>query len=178
VIFAAPYAGTAKELVHRLKYRADFAAGRLLARLLAERVAAALPGGVDLLVPVPLHRRRLCGRGFNQAAFLARAIARPLGRPVDVALLARSRSTRVLAGLHPEERARELHGAIAVRPPEKAAGRRVLVVDDVLTTGVTAEGCCRALKAAGAAWAGVAVATRVLLPLAHRAGPPGDRGRS
>ena len=171
VVFAAPYAGTAKELVHRLKYRADFPAGRLLARLLADRIAAELPGGVDLLAPAPLHRRRLGSRGFNQAALLARSVARGLGLPVDVACLARSRATRVLAGLHPEERARELRGAIAVRRPERVAGRRILVVDDVLTTGVTAEGCCRALKAAGAAWAGVAVATRVVLPLTRRVGP-------
>ena len=88
VVFAAPYAGTAKELVHRFKYRADFAAGRFLAHLLATRIEAALPGGVDLLVPVPLHRWRLAGRGFNQAALLAREIARRLGLPVAVAALA------------------------------------------------------------------------------------------
>jgi ComF family protein len=168
VVFAAPYAGTAKELVHRFKYRADFAAGRLLARLLADRVAASLPCDVDLLVPVPLHRRRLSSRGFNQAALLARAVASRLGLPVDVASLSRSRATRVLAGLHPGERARELRGAISVRRPRRVAGRRILVVDDVLTTGVTAEGCCQALKNAGASWTGVAVATRVVLPLAHR----------
>lgn len=171
VVCAAPYAGTAKELVHRFKYRADFAAGRLLARALADRVAAAFPGAVDLLVPVPLHRRRLGSRGFNQAALLARAVARRLAHPVDVALLARSRATRVLAGLLPEERAREVRGAIAVRRPQRVRGGRILVVDDVLTTGVTAESCCRSLKAAGAAWTGVAVATRVLLPLAPRFPP-------
>jgi predicted amidophosphoribosyltransferase len=80
VIFGAPYAGTARELVHRFKYRADFGAGRVLAALLAARVGAALPAGVDLLVPVPLHRWRLAGRGFNQAALLARELARLLRR--------------------------------------------------------------------------------------------------
>lgn len=165
VVFAAPYAGTAKELVHRLKYRADFSAGRLLGGLLAARVAEALPDGVDVLVPVPLHRWRLAGRGFNQAAFLAREIARRLGRPAAVAALARRRGTQTLAGLHPEQRSRELHGAFRVRSPARVSGLRVLLVDDVLTTGATAEGCCRALKDAGARWAGVAVAARVLLPL-------------
>jgi ComF family protein len=165
VVFAAAYAGTARELVHRFKYRADFAAGRCLAGLLAGRVAALLPGGLDLIVPVPLHRRRLGGRGFNQAALLARDLSRRLGHPVEVAALSRTRATRSLAGLHPAERARELGGVFRVRRPELVARRRVLVVDDVLTTGVTAEGCCRALKDAGAAWAGVAVAARVLLPL-------------
>ncbi len=165
VVFAAPYAGTAKELVHRFKYRADFAAGRLLAGLLAARIAAELPGGPDLLVPVPLHRRRLAGRGFNQAALLARDIARRLGLPVAVAALGRAGNTRSLAGLQPEERERELRGAFEVRRPKRMAGRRVLLIDDVLTTGTTAEGCSRALKDAGAAWVGVAVAARVLLPL-------------
>lgn len=165
VVFAAPYAGTAKELVHRFKYRADFAAGRFLAHLLATRIDTALPGSVDLLVPVPLHRRRLAGRGFNQAALLARDIARRLELRVAVAALGRAGNTRSLAGLHPEERARELRGAFTVRRPERIAGRRVLLVDDVLTTGTTAEGCCRALKTAGARWVGVAVAARVLLPL-------------
>jgi ComF family protein len=167
VVFAAPYAGTARELVQRFKYRADFAAGRMLSDLLAERVAAAFPGGagVDLLVPVPLHRRRLAGRGFNQAALLARDVGRRLGLPVGVATLARARATRNLAGLHPEERVNELREAFTVRRQGVAAGARVLLVDDVLTTGATVSGCSHALKAAGAAWVGVAVAARVLLPL-------------
>jgi len=165
VVFAAPYAGTAKELVHRFKYRADFAAGHVLAQLLATRIHTALPGGLDLLVPVPLHRWRLAGRGFNQAALLARDIGRRLELPVALAALRRSTSTRTLAGLHPEERSRELRCAFTVRRPGSVAGRRVLLVDDVLTTGATAEGCCRVLKDAGARWVGVAVAARVLLPL-------------
>lgn len=165
VVFAAPYAGTARNLVHRFKYRADFAAGRLLGDLLATQVRTALPGAADLLVPVPLHRRRLASRGFNQAALLARAVGGRLGLPVAAAALARTGNTRTLAGLLPEERSREVRGVFRVRRPERVAGRRVLLVDDVLTTGSTAEACCRELKAAGARWAGVAVAARVLLPL-------------
>lgn len=165
VVYAAPYAGTAKELVHRFKYRADFAAGRLLGGLLAARVARELPEQVDVLVPVPLHRRRLAGRGFNQAAFLAREVGRRLGRPVAFSALARCRDTRTLAGLHPQERSRELLDAFRVRGPGRIAGRRVLLVDDVLTTGATVAGCCGALRAADAPWVGVAVAARVLLPL-------------
>lgn len=168
VVHAAAYAGTARALVRRFKYRADFTAGRLLGRLLAERAAAAFPRGVDLLVPVPLHRRRLGARGFNQAALLARDVGKRLRTPVSVRALARRRNTRTLAELHPAERASELEGAFAVRRPQRLAGLRVLLCDDVLTTGATAEGCCRVLKDAGAAWVGVAVATRVLMPLAHR----------
>jgi ComF family protein len=168
VVHAAAYTGTARQLVRRFKYRADFAAGRVLGRLLADRVAASLPARPDLLVPVPLHRWRLGARGFNQAALLAREVGGRLGAPVAFAVLSRRRHTRTLAGLHPEERAAELRGAFSVRRPRRVAGLRILVCDDVLTTGSTAEGCCRALKDAGAAWAGVAVATRVQLPLANR----------
>jgi ComF family protein len=171
VFFAAAYAGTAKAMVHRFKYRADFAAGRLLARLLAAKVVAAPTGRIDLVVPVPLHRRRLGGRGFNQAALLARDMGRHLGAPCALSALARSRHTRSLAGLTPHARGRELLGAFKVRVPGRIAGRRILLVDDVLTTGTTAESCCAALKEAGAAWTGVAVAARVLLPLRQ-----GERG--
>lgn len=174
LVFSAAYAGTAKELVHRFKYHADFAAGAFLAHRLAARIDTALPGGADLLVPVPLHRWRLAGRGFNQAALLARGIGRRLSLPVAVAALGRASNTRTLAGLHPEERSRELLRAFRVRRPERIAGRRVLLVDDVLTTGATAEGCCRALKGAGARWVGVAVAARVLLPLRRPHTPHAD----
>ena len=171
MIFAAPYAGTARELVLRFKYRADLVAGSLLTRLLAERLAAQLSGGVDVIVPVPLHRRRLGDRGFNQAALLARGLSCRRGEPAELAALARTSRTRSLAGLRPDERVRELSGAIAVRRPAAVAGRRVLLVDDVLTTGATAECCSRQLKAAGAVWVGVAVAARVLLPLRRGAEP-------
>lgn len=176
LVFAAAYAGSARELVHRFKYGADFAAGRFLARLLAERVERVFPGRVDLIVPVPLHRRRLAARGFNQAALLARELSRLLAVPAGVSTLARRRPTRELAGLGPAERARELHEAFRVRRPIPGGACRVLVVDDVLTTGATAEGCSRALKAAGAGWVGVAVAARVPLPLwrGDRARPDGD----
>ncbi len=168
VVAAAAYAGAARQLVRRFKYRADFSAGRLLADLLAARLASRPGPGVDLLVPVPLHRGRLASRGYNQAALLARGCGRRLGLPVAVSALGRSRGTRVLAGLNRSERASELRGAFAVRAPGSVVGRRVLLVDDVLTTGATADGCSRALRAAGAAWVGVAVAARVLLPLSRR----------
>ena len=166
VVFAAPYAGTAKELVHRFKYRADFAAGRFLAHLLATRVEAALPGGVDLLVPVPLHRWRLAGRGFNQAALLARDVARRLGLPVAVAALGRAGNTRTLAGLHPEERSRELRGAFTVRRPEQVAGRQDPPGRRRPDDGRHGRRAAAARsRTPGAAWVGVAVAARVLLPL-------------
>jgi ComF family protein len=165
LVCAAAYDGTARELVHRFKYRADFAAGSLLTALLAARVARELPAGADVVVPVPLHRCRLAGRGFNQAALLARGLSRALGARAEVGVLRRTRATRSLAGLRPAERSREVSGAFRIGVPGRVAGRRVLVVDDVLTTGATAEGCCRALKGAGASWTGVAVAARVLLPL-------------
>jgi ComF family protein len=159
------YSGVARDLVHRFKYCADLAAGRVLAQRLARRLPEALPCGADLLVPVPLHRRRLRERGFNQAAVIARAVSRATGIPCAVDALRRTASTPPLADLPPEERARAVRGAFAVRRAGAVAGRRVVVVDDVLTTGATAEACCRALKDAGAAWTGVAAAARVILPL-------------
>lgn len=168
VVAAAAYAGAAKRLVRRFKYRADFAAGRLAGALLARGVRESLPAPPDLLVPVPLHRGRLAARGYNQAALLARECGRRLGVPVGPAALRRLRPTRVLAGMHPPGRAAELCGAFAARRPELVAGRRVLLVDDVLTTGATADGCSRALKEAGATWVGVAVAARALPALSRR----------
>jgi len=159
VVAGAAYAGPARELVLRLKYRADFAAGRAAARLLLEALAAA-GQRPDVVVPVPLHPRRLRERGFNQAACIGREAARGLGAGFAPAALRRVRPTRALAGLDREAREREVRGAFAERRPGALAGARVLLVDDVLTTGATAEGCCRALKAGGAARTVVGVAAR------------------
>jgi len=110
-------------------------------------------------VPVPLHPRRLRARGFSQAQALAAAARRaapsPAGAlpPVDATVLARVRATDEQAGLSRAARARNVHGAFAVssRAAGRVAGRRVLLVDDVVTTGATAAACARALLGAGAA---------------------------
>jgi ComF family protein len=132
-------------------------AGRL-GRLLAAPLAVALEpegGAVDAVVPVPLHARKLRRRGFNQALELARAaLARlPVARPsvvLERRLLVRVKDTRELGRWGPAARRAELAGAFAVNRPERVRGRRFLIVDDVMTTGATLDGCARVLAAAGA----------------------------
>jgi ComF family protein len=132
-------------------------AGRL-GRLLAAPLAAALElegGAVDAVVPVPLHARKLRRRGFNQALELAKAalVRLPVARPpvvLERRLLVRVKDTRELGRSGPAARRAELAGAFAVNRPERVRGRRFLIVDDVMTTGATLDGCARVLAAAGA----------------------------
>ncbi|GJD48118.1 Putative ribose-phosphate pyrophosphokinase [Methylobacterium crusticola] len=160
---AARYDATARRLVQRLKYedRLDLAAamGAMMARAGRELLAEA-----DVVVPVPLWRWRLWRRRFNQAAVLARHAARGRGVPVEPGLLARVRPTRRQVGLTRAARAENLQGAFRV--PEAArprlAGRRVLLVDDVVTTGATANAAARALMRGGAAAVDVLAFARVV----------------
>ncbi len=115
-------------------------------------------------MPVPLHRGRLLARRFNQSALLARALGRMAGVAVAADALRRVRATAPLGELSAGARARMLAGAIAVRRPAAVAGRHVLLVDDVLTSGATARACTSALLAAGAAGVDVLVAARVRSP--------------
>jgi ComF family protein len=136
-------------------------AGPLAGRM--ARAGAELLGRADLLAPVPLHWRRLVARRYNQAALLARRLAAEAGRPWIPDLLRRTRPTPALGERGAAERAALLDGAFTVRPAAAAriAGRRVLLVDDVMTSGATAEACARALLAAGAAGVDVLAAARV-----------------
>ncbi|HWS56694.1 MAG TPA: phosphoribosyltransferase family protein, partial [Pyrinomonadaceae bacterium] len=105
-----------------------------------------------VVVPVPLHPERERGRGFNQAALLARALARRAGLPLDEWSLTRVAHTeRHRAGMDRRARRETVEGAFRVVRPRLVAGRSVLLVDDVFTTGATASACAAALKAAGAA---------------------------
>lgn len=115
------------------------------------RAGAELLPDTDLIVPVPLHRKRLFRRRYNQSAVLAQALAKLCGTPVAVDALVRTRHTPPMGGLNRDARQRNLQGAIAVRPDRAAmlAGRNILLIDDVLTTGATAQACTRALRKAG-----------------------------
>jgi ComF family protein len=135
------------QAVQRLKYHRRRALAGVLGDLMAERY----PFGLDvLLVPVPLHRARLRARGFNQAALLARVLGRRNGIPIAVRALARTRATLAQPGLGALARRRNLHDAFAARAPALVRRRRVVLIDDVLTTGATADACARVLYGAGA----------------------------
>jgi ComF family protein len=143
------YEGTLRELIHLYKY------GRIqtLSQPLADLLAAALPleERFDAVTAVPLHWRKQWQRGFNQSELLARAIARRRGIPV-VRALRRTRSTQTQAGLSNTERRRNVAAAFQCRGSARTlTGQRVLLIDDVMTTGSTAASCARALKLAGVA---------------------------
>jgi len=156
------YEGVLRELIHLYKY------GRVrsLARPLGALLASALPRDerFDAVVAVPLHWRRQWQRGFNQSELLARTIARRSGIPV-VKALKRVRATAVQAGLSNTGRRRNVTAAFecrrGVRWSRRVAGKRLLLIDDVMTTGSTAAACALALKRAGAARVGLLTIARV-----------------
>lgn len=161
---AVRYEGGARALAHRLKYGDRTELARLLARMMM-RAGQDLMRDADLIVPVPLHFGRLWARRFNQAATLSAELSRLGGVPWEPLLLERRKRTRPQVGLSRAARADNLQGAFAVATRRAPAleGRRVLLVDDVLTTGATANACARALLRAGARDVDVLVFARVVL---------------
>lgn len=145
------YGDIARTVALKLKY------GRRtgLARLIAGQMVRHVPADRDglIIIPVPLHRWRLWWRGFNQSALIARHLGKRIGVPVDVDLLRRVRRTPPLRGMGPRERASAVRRAFALsdRGGEALRGRPVLLIDDILTSGATANACAHTLKAAGAA---------------------------
>jgi ComF family protein len=156
------YDAHARRLVLPLKHGDHVELAPVLAPMMV-RAGAELLRRADLLVPVPLHRKRLFQRKYNQAALLAAGVARVSGLKAQPDLLQRTRRTDPLDEKSPGERAREVAGSIRVRPSRAALvpGRAILLIDDVMTSGSTANVCAMVLLAAGAAAVDVLTAARV-----------------
>ena len=153
VISVWKHDAAARKLVHRLKYQADPSAARFLAdgmvcALLNEKTVLER---AEWIVPVPLHPARERERGYNQAALLAAEISRQTGMRMTEKVLFRTRPTANLARMNREERFGALKDVFAVGNAPMVAGKRILLVDDVFTTGATAQACAKQLMHAGAA---------------------------
>jgi ComF family protein len=170
------YDDRARRLILPLKH-ADRQENAAVLALHMQRAGAQLLAHADILVPVPLHRWRLLQRRYNQAVLLARALSRRARVPLLPDALQRVRATARTDGLSAAARAALMAGAFAVRPARRAqlAGSRVLLIDDVLTSGATANACARALLDAGVANVDVLVASRVA---ASRTGQDHDQTAS
>jgi ComF family protein len=163
---AVRYDDIARALVLSFKYGDRLDLVPMMGRWMA-RAGHALTPEADALVPVPLHWRRLWSRRFNQSAALAGSVSVVCGVPVLYDALRRVRATPQQVGLSKAQRADNVQGAFRVPPERKAdvAGRRLVLVDDVLTSGATVDTCARALLRAGAAHVDVLVFARVVAPV-------------
>jgi ComF family protein len=164
---AGIYGPPLKTLIHRLKYDGQLRVARPLGDMLW---GAFLRGwgdrSVDLIIPVPLHRRRLRERGFNQVRAMMRSWPcldrKPRSTSIDGGVLVRARHTASQAGLDRKERQRNMRAAFRVDRPAAVIGRSVLIVDDVMTTGATVAACAEALKSSGARRVDVLTLARAL----------------
>jgi ComF family protein len=163
---AVRYDDIARALVLGFKYGDRLDLAPMMGRWMA-RAGRELTANADVLAPVPLHWRRLWARRFNQSAALAGAISEICGAPVLHDALKRVRATPQQVGLSKPERADNVQGAFRVPADRKAeiAGRRLVLIDDVLTSGATVDTCARALLRAGAAHVDVLVFARVVAPV-------------
>jgi ComF family protein len=158
---AVAYDEISRGLAIRLKYGRKVAIAKTMARFMAPLIGE---GEERVLVPVPLHRSRLWWRGFNQSALVASELSKRLKIPSRPLLLSRTRRTPPLKGMNSSQRRRAVAGAFKVRDHDAVAGKTIILVDDVLTTGSTADACARALKRAGAARVELISWARVVKP--------------
>lgn len=159
---AVAYGPIARALALKLKHGRRPGIALTMARLMRRRVEGSGPD--VLVVPVPLHRRRLWSRGYNQSALIARALVKLVPATLAVDLLERRKATPLLRGLGRAARARAVSGAFVLSPVwrERVRGARVLLIDDVYTTGATTRGCARVLRRAGAKEIGILCWARVV----------------
>lgn len=160
---AVAYGDLSRSIAIKLKYGRKVALARTMARYMAPLVSK--DGGAPILIPVPLHRTRLWQRGFNQSALVARELAKATGLRSEERLLRRVKRTPALKGMSLSQRRKTVAGAFNVDPSAELAGRTVVLIDDVLTTGSTANACARALKLAGAGRVELVSWARVIKPM-------------
>lgn len=161
---ALAYEGAGRDLIHAFKYRSKTHLRRPLALLTIERLSGFIGSGLhDLVMPVPLHRKKLAVRGFNQSLLLGEILSRRFRIPLDRHALRRIRWTEPQINLPAGDRHSNVRGAFAVHDPPRVDGRRILLVDDVFTTGSTVEECARTLKRAGAVQVTVITVARALV---------------
>ena len=160
---AVAYGDISRSIAMRLKYGRKVALARTMSRFMQPLLGNVGPDA--LLVPVPLHRSRLWGRGFNQSVTVARELSRRTGVPVAVDALKRTRATPPLKGMSMHQRRRTVAGAFKANPATDVDGRHVILVDDVLTTGSTANACARVLSRAGASRVDLISWARVIRPM-------------
>ena len=146
----------AVEIVHRFKYQREFAflawMSDEMARVYQEQFA---PLDFDLIIPVPLHWQRLLKRGYNQSQLLARFLAKKINLPLASSVLVRTQNTPPQVGLSRNQREKNLKKAFLVKKPSWIQGKKVLLIDDVITTGATIQEASKTLKRAGAELVGV-----------------------
>lgn len=151
------------DLIHQFKYGRNIAAGSALASFMAEFNFSDIDfTDYSLIMPVPLHIRRLRERGFNQALILARAIGKKYQIPVNFSLLKRCKFTLTQTGLDKNAREKNIRGAFAVNDNTKIEGKNIILIDDVYTTGATINQCAKTLIKAGASKVAVLTLARVL----------------
>lgn len=157
------YEGTLLEAIHQFKYRGRVAVGEVLAEVMAGYGYPSFsPAEYSLVIPVPLHTRKLRQRMFNQSVVLARGVARRHGLSLDVTALRRFVFTEPQINLGRDARAANVRGAFGLAAPERVAGKRIILVDDVFTTGSTITECCRVLRKGGAAEVAVLTLARAV----------------
>ena len=140
-----------RRVVQKFKYGRKVSLGRPLGQLMAQGCAEFLNEcPVELILPVPLHPKRLRWRGFNQSVLLARQVSRAYGIPVDPFVVRRNKETPPQTQLTEEERRKNVRGVFSLNPQKRIEGKRVLLVDDVYTSGATVNECSRVLKKGGA----------------------------
>lgn len=160
----ASYDGSLQKMIHRWKYQGKSHLTSLFGDWLRDGLMLHWSlSSFDLILPVPLHVKRLRERGFNQALLLAKALSRRTGIPYGKKVLRKKRATHPQVNLSRREREREIRGAFFVKDPAEIEGKRILLVDDVFTTGATVNECSKVLRAEGASDVHVLTLGRTLI---------------